>query len=184
MRNPQRIRRFAICIIICQCSGTLWEAESEGKRIVYVVEEIPRSHTTQAVTWSITGRLLSDIQWELPSKKIRRFEKLQLFQKEVLLKLQPSVVWMLKNLILYWEIRGDSLMASQEQQDWVHHSQRLLFVMRALEETIEAWLSQVFLWELMSLSRAVQALRDHLPGPEWAQLLLILTSTLVSSTEC
>ena len=44
---------------ILSSSDTLQEVEAEGERIVYLVEGISMSRTTQAVTWSITGRLLS-----------------------------------------------------------------------------------------------------------------------------
>lgn len=59
MWNPQGIRLCGICIIFCQCSDTLQEAEAEGERIVYLAEEISTPHTTQVVTWAITGRVLS-----------------------------------------------------------------------------------------------------------------------------
>lgn len=135
MWYPQGIRLCAICIIFCQCSDTLQEAEAEGEIIVYLVEDISMFHTTQAVTWAITGRFCQLDNKILEQRRLESLKNLQLFQKRVQLKLQPSVVWLPKNLILYWEIREDSLMASQESAR-LHPSQtsRLLFVIRALEE--------------------------------------------------
>lgn len=37
----------------------LQEAEAEGERIVYLVEETSMPHTTHAVTWALAGRVLS-----------------------------------------------------------------------------------------------------------------------------
>lgn len=59
MWNSHGIRLCAICIIFCQCSDTLQEAEAEGERIVYLAEEISTPHNTHEVTWALTGRVLS-----------------------------------------------------------------------------------------------------------------------------